>query len=112
MRALMLALLAACSHETSVHDLIDCESGSGDCEYGCRRGYNPPTDAGTCVFNDPAVDPPPHICPETFFTDGADPNHHGCCVRDDGVLRFRECCTVVSTDAGPGMNQPGFDCPE
>lgn len=106
---LVLLLAAACGGRASVHDLGPCESGSGDCEHGCRRGPDQPTtDAGACATSDPASGPA-MVCGETFYTDGRDPNHRGCCVRDpeDGVLRFRECCELVEADGGAR-----YECPE
>ena len=103
----LLALLVACGSPT-VHEVVACESGSGDCEYGCRRGLDQPTtDAGGCVVSEEMVTG--SFCFETFYTDGHDPNRRGCCRRDVGgeTIRFRECCEAIPTDGGMR-----YECPE
>lgn len=108
MRWLVLLLAVACSRPIEAHDVVPCESGSGQCEYGCRRGADQPTtDAGTCPTQDPSIGGT--YCFETFYTDGKDPNRQGCCKRDVGgeTIRFLECCEPVETDGGMR-----YECPE
>lgn len=96
--AIALILVTACE-ETDVHTVGDCENGNGNCEYGCRNGQIP-TDAGACVYSAPERNSGVGTCGETFYTDGVDPNHQGCCVPDNGTIRFHECCPNVAYDGG------------
>jgi len=108
MRALPLLFLVACGSTAPVHEVIDCDQGPGRCEYGCRNGQ-PPTDIGFCFMRAANGSDLKIGCQETFFTDGRDPNHRGCCVSDGDVLRFRECCEPVVDEGGSNMT---YECPE
>lgn len=90
-----LLLVAACGSDPSVHDVVTCEPGTGQCEYGCRRGAVQAMPDGMCYLADPSGSGDVPLCQMTFVTDGQHPGLRGCCVRDDEVLRFRECCELV-----------------